>query len=89
MKAADLDDRAVLRVVEASCLARNSWTNTTVVAEAFPDAPFKVVAAKLSKLLRRKFVTGCDCGCRGDWELTEAGREFAGVDRAWRKNPCE
>jgi len=22
---------------------------------------------------RRGLVTGCDCGCRGDWELTAAG----------------
>lgn len=89
MKAADLDDVQVLRVVERSCIERGFWSNTTVVAGAFPDAPFKVIAAKLSKLLRRKLVTGCDCGCRGDWELTAKGREFAGIDSAWRENPCE
>jgi vacuolar-type H+-ATPase catalytic subunit A/Vma1 len=89
VKASDLDDRVVLRAVELSCVLRDSWTNTAAVAEAFPGSPFKVVAVKLSKLLRRKLLTGCDCGCRGNWELTEVGREFAGIDTAWRKNPCE
>lgn len=50
------------------------WTNTTEVSIVFRHFPFKVVAAKLSKLLKRGLVTGCDCGCRGDWELTAKGR---------------
>lgn len=25
--------------------------------------------AKMSSLMRKKLVRGCDCGCRGDWEL--------------------
>ncbi len=84
MKASDLDNCEVLGVVERSCLERGYWTNTVVVAAAFPDAPFKVVAAKLSRLLKRGFVDGCDCGCRGDWELTDKGREFAGLLQSFR-----
>ena len=86
-KASDLDEAAVLQAVERSCEERGFWTNTWEVSAAFPDAPFKVVAAKLSRLLHRKLVTGCDCGCRGDWELTAAGRERAGIATEWRPNP--
>lgn len=39
-----------------------------------PDAPYKVMLAKMSSLIRRGLVSGCDCGCRGDFELTAAGR---------------
>lgn len=79
MKAADLDDRDVLGVVQNSCWERESWTFTALIAERFPAVPFKVVAAKLSKLLKRGLLTGCDCGCRGDWELTDKGRELVAL----------
>lgn len=87
--AADIDDRLILGIVEETCIRDDMWSNTTKVAEHFPDLPFKVVAAKLSKLSRRGLVTGCDCGCRGDWELTTKGRELAGITTPWRENPCE
>lgn len=37
--------------------------------------PERVVLARLRAFLRRGLVTGCDCSCRGDFRLTEAGRE--------------
>lgn len=88
-KAADIDDVEMLHIVEALCVKHDCWTMTGYVAECYPDVPYKVVAAKLSKLLKRGLVTGCDCGCRGDWELTTKGRELAGVAKPWRDNPME
>ena len=35
--------------------------------------PEKVVRAKMAGLIRRGLVAGCGCGCRGDYELTDAG----------------
>lgn len=75
MKAADINDIDVLGAVKTLTDEGGMWTNTSAVAREFPDAPFKVVAAKLRRLLKRGLLTGCDCGCRGDWELTRAGRE--------------
>lgn len=34
------------------------------------DAPYKVIKAKLQKLIKQGYVTGCVCGCKGDFELT-------------------
>ena len=31
--------------------------------------PEKVVMAKAKKLIRQRILTGCDCGCRGDYEV--------------------
>ncbi len=82
MKAADIADADILAVIDALQRERAEelgmlddlpWTHTWDVQERYPDVPPKVVAAKLSKLLRRRLVTGCDCGCRGDWELTARG----------------
>jgi hypothetical protein len=36
--------------------------------ELFPQ---KLVIAKARKLMRRGLLEGCDCGCRGDFELTD------------------
>lgn len=87
MKASDIPDIDVLERVQACQEGRCEavlhdlffraphWSMTAVVQEALPEFPPKVVAAKLSRLLRRGLLTGCDCGCRGDWELTDKGRE--------------
>ena len=49
------------------------WVLTDELCRAMPDVPHKVLHAKLSKMLRRGYVIGCDCGCRGDWEIAERG----------------
>lgn len=41
--------------------------------------PDKVVLAKMRRLIDRGLVDGCPCGCRGDFELTEAGHAMIGV----------
>jgi hypothetical protein len=38
--------------------------------------PDKLVLAKMQTLHRRGLVDGCFCGCRGDFELTEKGRDL-------------
>jgi hypothetical protein len=38
--------------------------------------PPKLALAKMSMLIRRGVVSGCTCGCRGDFELTSMGRGF-------------
>lgn len=58
---------------------RGCWPMGLCCVWDFPDGafgvPWKVLAAKISKLIRRGYLDGCDCGCRGDWQLTNKGRE--------------
>lgn len=75
-KAADINDTDMLRAVYEQVLERGLWTNTTAVAERYPKFPPKVVAAKLAQLHKRGLLSGCPCGCRGDWELTDLGRDI-------------
>lgn len=50
------------------------------VRNAMPvGTPGKVVLAKMKRLIDRGLVDGCPCGCRGDYELTDAGRAAIGV----------
>ncbi len=45
------------------------------VANAMPPGtPEKLQLAKMRQMIRRGIVTGCPCGCRGDFELTAKGR---------------
>lgn len=57
------------------------------IRQAFPpDATTRtnLVRAKMRSLIKRGLVKGCACGCRGDFELTDAGREF--IDGRQGKN---
>lgn len=37
---------------------------------AWPEAPEKLVVARLRAMERKRLITGCGCGCRGDWMVT-------------------
>lgn len=35
----------------------------------------KLALAKMRQMIKKGLVDGCGCGCRGDFEITEKGRE--------------
>jgi hypothetical protein len=74
MKAADIPDIKMLEAVKHEGLGNGA--NMSDVERRFPDFPPKVVRAKLHALLRRKAITGCCCGCRGDFNLTAKGQQM-------------
>ncbi len=60
---------------------RIQWTNSGWVMRWQLEAvweriPPKVILAKAKKLMRRKLLDGCACGCRGDFHLTDAGIQY-------------
>ena len=61
IKAADLPDRRVLKVVDDVNAARG-YCSLADLVEAL-NAPRKVVQAKLRRLMRRGLLEGCYCGC--------------------------
>lgn len=89
-KASDIDEVELLRNIEMWCRANEMWGMTSPLRRQFyPALPEAVLLAKLRRLLARGLVTGCGCGCRGDWELTSKGRERAGIKGKYRDNPME
>lgn len=52
------------------------WVFTWNLECLMPIFPSEVILAKASALMRRGLLTGCDCGCRGDFELTRAGAQL-------------
>ena len=41
--------------------------------------PQKVIMAKAKALIKKGFLDGCACGCRGDFEVTDAGKSLLDV----------
>lgn len=87
MKAGDISDRAVLeflsRQLDPDSTRGYVWSthgegySMPTVQDAMPaGTPHKVQLAKMRQLLKRKLVTGCACGCRGDWTITDEGLDF-------------
>jgi hypothetical protein len=40
------------------------------------NTPEKVALKKMEGLIERGLVSGCSCGCRGDFEITDKGIEY-------------
>lgn len=74
MKASDIPDTLFLQTVENIRQQTGfNWVMRWEVAEHFPDVPSKVLMAKAKRLMLRKLMDGCWCGCRGDYEVTKSG----------------
>ena len=54
------------------------WEMARLVSD---DVPEKMVLLKLKKLVNRKLLGGCACGCRGDFEITDKGLKLIGIER--------
>jgi hypothetical protein len=75
MKTADLDPLDILKFLHG----RTTWATLhggyeNSIDQAYPpEVPRKVLLSKLRNLLKKGWITGCGCGCRGDFEITPAG----------------
>jgi hypothetical protein len=56
--------------------AKGHWASVTDLCRHFPDFPEKVVLAKLRAFIHCGLIDGCACGCRGDFEMKQAGRDY-------------
>jgi len=75
MQCKDIPDKPVLQYL---LRYKGQWCNwywdERNVSEAMPPGtPPKLVLAKMRMLIKRGLATGCGCGCRGDFEITEKG----------------
>lgn len=50
------------------------WDAHPEVNRLMGEVPFKVFMAKFKALYKRKLLDGCDCGCRGDMQITLKGK---------------
>lgn len=84
MQSKDIPERPILQFlleldVPANCFELR-FVNPESVLHAMPkDTPGKVALAKMGALIKRGLVNGCTCGCRGDFCITERGKEWLNV----------
>jgi hypothetical protein len=83
MKASDIDDVTFLRVIQD--VQENDqppFAHWWDVEPLFPGVPFKVLLAKARGLMKRGYLDGCPCGCRGDMQVV--GLHTGGYDE-WNR----
>jgi len=76
MQCKDIADRPLLRFVAAKEAEKGMWVNAWDFDPPYSDLPGRLFRAKMGKLIDKGYLTGCNCGCRGDYELTAKGREY-------------
>jgi hypothetical protein len=57
------------------------FVGTGYATQDWPGVPPKLLLAKAKRLDRRGLISGCACGCRGDFEITAKGRELQRLER--------
>jgi hypothetical protein len=79
MKAADLSEARILALLNERPGVWHTYKPEgyesimpSVYDPGHPDAPRKVLIAKLRSMLKRGLLRGCACGCRGDWRVETA-----------------
>ena len=76
MQAKDIDDLALLKFIDRKQIELGTWVSVWDMEPPYSELPDKLFRAKMAKLIKRGLLDGCTCGCRGDYELTEAGRDY-------------
>jgi len=69
MQAKDIPDVVFLDIVEDINCLEYRWAQRWDIEEKMPDVPPKVILAKARNLIKRNLMSGCGCGCRGDFEV--------------------
>lgn len=47
------------------------------IHKAFPSGcNNNLIKAKMGQMIKKGLVDGCNCGCRGDYEITEKGKQL-------------
>ena len=76
MKCKDIPDKPILEFLAKRPTEWHTWFPgyEKDVSQAMPKGtPEKLVLAKMCMLIRRGVVSGCGCGCRGDFTITDKG----------------
>ncbi len=85
MQCKNIDTDAILRFLGRHQGEWCNWFSASFpnsVQNAMPsNVPPKLALAKMVMLIRSGLVSGCGCGCRGDFEVTDKGLARIGEKR--------
>ncbi len=95
MQCKDVPDRPILEFLLAAggewrfsySLNGSEYDARSVLTVMPPGTPRPLAVAKMGTLIRRGLVSGCACGCRGDFVITESGERYLKSRRALDRAP--
>lgn len=73
LQAKHIPDERILMVIDELTVMRYTAMTWEIYA-AWPHIPRKVILAKLDKMVRRKILDGCACGCSGQFRIIKGPR---------------
>jgi hypothetical protein len=76
MQCKDIEDAPLLRFIARKQAEKGLWVNTWDFEPPYAELPSNLFRAKMGQLIKRGLLTGCNCGCRGDYEITNKGMNF-------------
>jgi hypothetical protein len=83
MQCKDIPDVPLVRFIAEKQREKNLWVNTWDFDETpYANLPDNLLRAKMGQLIKRGLITGCNCGCRGDYEITIKGLLFISENAA-------
>lgn len=75
MQCKDIPEQPILDFLKLHSGRWSTWGvgySMPTVADAMPPGtPTKLQLAKMRQMMKKGLVTGCGCGCRGDFEYVE------------------
>lgn len=69
VQAKNLPDELLIRIIQQFSDETGVGTFLGVIQFELEPVPPKVVLAKLKSMVKRGILTGCTCGCRGDFTV--------------------
>lgn len=86
MKASDLSTEVILKELSKhqgnwSTWGDKEYSMPNIQMKTYPAVPTKVFLAKMKSIIQQGLSGGCDCGCRGDYEITDKGLDLINEKR--------
>lgn len=78
MQCKDIDDAGLVRFIADKQEQLGRWVCVWDLEPPYSELPDRLFRAKTGKLMGKGYLTGCNCGCRGDYEVTAAGLALIG-----------
>jgi hypothetical protein len=72
----DIPDVPLVRFIADKQASTGHWVCVWDLEPPYSDLPGNLFRAKMGKLINKGYLTGCNCGCRGDYEVTDKGLAF-------------
>lgn len=76
MQCKDIDDAPLVQFVAAKEAEKGMWVDVWDFEPPYSNLPGRLFRAKMGQLIKRGLLTGCSCGCRGSYEVTNKGHQY-------------